>query len=165
MKSFFPRRARGFTLIELLVVIAIIAILMALLLPAVQQSREAARRSQCKNNLKQFGLALHNYHERMNCFSPGYLSLVNVSGDDTGPGWGWGAFLLNDLEQKSIYRTIDFNKDVGDPANVTPRTRFLPAFFCPSDQQLGIFTVTDDSGMVLGDVAHANYVAVNGNDG
>ena len=160
-----PRRVRGFTLIELLVVIAIIAILIALLLPAVQQSREAARRSQCKNNLKQFGLALHNYHERMNCFPPGYLSLVNAAGDDTGPGWGWGAFLLNDLEQKSLYRTINFNRDVGDPANATPRTQFLPVFFCPSDQQAGRFTVKDDSGTVLGDLAHANYVAVNGNGG
>src|SRR5712691_6187457 len=122
-----PCRARGFTLIELLVVIAIIAMLIALLLPAVQQAREAARRSQCKNNLKQLGLALHNYNGRMKCFPPGYLSLVNSAGVDTGPGWGWGAFLLNDLEQQSLYRTVNFTKDVGDPANATPRTRFLPA--------------------------------------
>ncbi len=160
-----PRRARGFTLIELLVVIAIVAILISLLLPAVQQAREAARRSQCKNNLKQFGLALHNYHERMKCFPPGYLSLVNVAGDDTGSGWGWGAFLLNDLEQKPLYRTINFNKDVGDLANAIPRAQFLPAFFCPSDRQQERFTVKDNSGTVLGDLAHANYVAVNGNGG
>ena len=160
-----PRIARGFTLIELLVVIAIIAILIALLLPAVQQAREAARRSQCKNNLKQMGLALHNYHDRMKCFPPGYLSLVNAGGNDTGPGWGWGAFLLNDLEQKSLYRTINFTKDVGDPANTVPRLRFLSAFFCPSDQQLERFTVKNASGVVLGDLAQANYVAVNGNNG
>ena len=161
-----PRETRGFTLIELLVVIAIIAILIALLLPAVQQAREAARRSQCKNNLKQMGLALHNYHDRIKCFPPGYLSLVNASGNDTGPGWGWGAFLLNDLEQQSLYRTIKFTKDVGDPANVTPRTQFLPAFFCPSDpRQPERFTVNDDSGTTLGDLAQANYVAVNGNGG
>ncbi len=165
MQTLSPRRGRGFTLIELLVVIAIIAMLIALLLPAVQQAREAARRSQCKNNLKQFGLALHNYHDRMKCFPPGYLSLVNAAGDDTGPGWGWGAFLLNDLEQKSLSQTINFHKDVGDPANVTSRTRFLPAFFCPSDQQLSRFTVKDNSGTVLGDLAQANYVAVNGNKG
>ena len=165
MKALFPRRARGFTLIELLVVIAIIAILIALLLPAVQQAREAARRSQCKNNLKQLGIALHNYHERVNCFPPGYLSRVSAAGSDLGAGWGWGAFLLNDLEQKPLYKSINFNKDVGDPTNATPRTRFLPVFFCPSDQQLTRFTVKDAAGNTLGDLAQANYVGVNGNGG
>lgn len=165
MQALFPRRAHGFTLIELLVVIAIIAVLIALLLPAVQQAREAARRSQCKNNLKQLGIALHNYHERLNCFPPGYFSRVNAAGDDLGTGWSWGAFLLNDLEQTALFRTINFNKDVGDPVNATSRTQFLSVFTCPSDQQQERFTVQDDAGTTLGELAQANYVAVNGNRG
>ncbi|MBX3440465.1 MAG: DUF1559 domain-containing protein [Planctomycetaceae bacterium] len=102
----------GFTLIELLVVIAIIAILIALLLPAVQQAREAARRTQCRNNLKQLGLALHNYHDVHLTFSPGVVQVrdpgqngIIYAGDphDQEPAWGWGTFLLPYLEQGPLY--------------------------------------------------------------
>src|SRR5438309_4717756 len=109
-----PRRA--FTLIELLVVIAIIAILIALLVPAVQKVREAAARTQCKNNLKQIGLALHNYHGTYKRFPPGYQTQVAADNSDLGPGWGWAAYLLDDLEQGNLKRRIRFDLQISDPA-------------------------------------------------
>src|SRR5437773_1041273 len=104
---------KGFTLIELLVVIAIIAILVGLLLSAVQQVRQAAARMQCKNNLKQIGLAFHNYHSINGCFPPGFAAqAATVDGPSLGPGWGWGAFLLPYLEQGNVFQQIDFSKDI-----------------------------------------------------
>src|SRR5262249_24887015 len=93
-------RPRAFTLIELLVVISIIGLLMALLLPAVQSAREAGRRAQCVNNLKQLGAALHNYEGTHHAFPSGYVSDFRPDGADTGPGWGWAAMLLPQIEQK-----------------------------------------------------------------
>src|SRR5579864_5723515 len=124
---------RGFTLIELLVVIAIIAVLVALLLPAVQQAREAARRSQCKNNLKQVGLALQNYHGSRNTFPPGYVSTFDGSGNDTGPGWGWGAMILPELDQAPLQNGISFTQPIEAAANATARVTTLSASLCPSD--------------------------------
>ena len=116
----FPRLAflRAFTLIELLVVIAIIAVLIALLLPAVQAAREAARRSQCLNNLKQIGLAMHNYHGTHDTFPPGYISNTQgnqPTGQEIGPGWGWGAMLLDNLEQGPLYNSVNFSLLTTDP--------------------------------------------------
>src|SRR5690242_14648344 len=109
-----PFRHRGFTLIELLVVIAIIGALLGLLLPAVQKVRETAARLQCQNNLKQIGLALHNYHDSQQALPPGYLAFSSYSdgATDTAPGWGWAAFILPYLEQEPLYRQINFRQSV-----------------------------------------------------
>ncbi|HEV3164008.1 MAG TPA: DUF1559 domain-containing protein [Isosphaeraceae bacterium] len=127
------RSRRGFTLIELLVVIAIIAVLIALLLPAVQGSREAARRAQCVNNLKQIGLALHNYEQTHLTFPFGYVSNFDAQGDDVGPGWGWASMLLPQLEQKTIYDALNFDSAIEHPANFTGRLPLVSSFLCPSD--------------------------------
>src|SRR5262245_60462030 len=108
-------RRRGFTLIELLVVIAVIAILVSLLLPAVQQAREAARRTQCRNNLKQIGLALHNYHTACNMFPPGYVAGAPYPA--TTNGWSWCAQILPHLDQTPLYEKINFQLPVEDPVN------------------------------------------------
>ena len=120
------RHSRGFTLIELLVVIAIIAILIALLLPAVQQAREAARRTQCKNNLKQLGLAMHNYHDTY-----GSLPIADVNGASTPVSAH--ARLLPYIEQSSLYALVDFNVPYNHVNNTVARNTELQAFRCPSD--------------------------------
>lgn len=165
----FPALRRGsrpaFTLIELLVVIAIIAILVALLLPAVQSAREAARRSQCKNNLKQLGLALHSYHDTFNVLPANRMSRDNgpngggfqVIAGTPGPGTGgapryatlgWTVMLLPYIDQEPLYNTIDMNGTPGGssaahsivgrdaPAsNIAARRTVIPGLLCPSNPQ------------------------------
>jgi prepilin-type N-terminal cleavage/methylation domain-containing protein/prepilin-type processing-associated H-X9-DG protein len=124
MRPAQPSR-RAFTLIELLVVIAIIAILIALLLPAVQQAREAARRTQCSNNLKQIGLAIHNYHDAFGKFP---LSSIDPSLGRSGAF----AAILPYLDQTTTYQSYDFNLGNSDPANLTAVSQRIPAYLCPS---------------------------------
>lgn len=138
------RRTRGFTLIELLVVIAIIAILIALLLPAVQQAREAARRTQCKNNMKQLGLALHNYHDVYKTFPPGYIAEQRTANTGTFTRdfsyWGWSAFILPYIDQAPLFDGLNVGNVLLDDIATTPDPVRLvllktpmPAFRCPSD--------------------------------
>ncbi|WP_417394435.1 DUF1559 domain-containing protein [Gimesia chilikensis] len=160
---------RGFTLIELLVVIAIIAILIALLLPAVQQAREAARRSQCKNNLKQIGLALHNYHETHGLFPSGWIGVQPGVGPNVeyGSGWGWGTMILPYLDQSPLYNQINFNLAINDPAQ-TPGIIdvSLSVYRCPSDPSSQTFELEEEGspGTLLATLATGNYVGVFGDE-
>ncbi len=139
------RQRRGFTLIELLVVIAIIAVLIGLLLPAVQKVREAAARMQCLNNLKQMGLALHNYHAANESFPPGFVSTLvdpnwklpsnncNAFPPEKGPGWSLFTYMLPYLEQDNLYHSINLDLPIMDPANATARRTPVMTYLCPSD--------------------------------
>lgn len=160
-------RRAGFTLVELLVVIAIIGILIALLLPAVQAAREAARRSQCNNNLKQIGLAFHNYHDIYKTFPLAYfLNPCGPTGSQNNNCWGWGYSVLRFIEQGSLYQNLAWNDgsygpDTLSTATVTDAARYqmlitpLPAYVCPSDS-------TDRLNSNFGSYAKSNYVCNEG---
>lgn len=135
------RSRAAFTLVELLVVIAIIGILIALLLPAVQAAREAARRSQCTNNLKQIGLGLHNHHDVYNRLPPGGATYIQpwgqyVSTSEAGWGASWMVFILPYVEQQSMYSQLDFTVSSPgwghDPTNVVIVNKVIPPYRCPS---------------------------------
>jgi prepilin-type N-terminal cleavage/methylation domain-containing protein/prepilin-type processing-associated H-X9-DG protein len=147
---------RGFTLIELLVVIAIIAVLIALLLPAVQAAREAARRAQCTNNLKQLGLAVHNYISQNNVFPAS-----TMFGGPLVSSWGycpsWAVVLLPSLEQGPLYNATNFDYDMSQLANTTVSYSALPTFLCPSENQK-----VRPAAPVWAPWAPTNYFASNG---
>src|SRR5262245_5966827 len=114
-----PCRSRdAFTLIELLVVIGIIGVLVALLIPAVQAARESARRTSCINNLRQIGIALQSYESTHKTLPSGYISSFNSDGTDTGPGWGWAALLLNNIEENTLHARLNFTRPIEDPVNL-----------------------------------------------
>ena len=155
-------KARGFTLVELLVVIAIIGILIALLLPAVQAAREAARRSQCTNNLKQLGLAMHLHHDTKQMFPPGETSGRTDGTANNKPRMphqcAWAAFTFAFIEQSALDALIDWTAVDGDFYAIAGKNildRQVPVFFCPSD--------TSPPPKSIGTaIARANYVANNG---
>lgn len=167
MRFFPPARRRAFTLIELLVVIAIIAVLIALLLPAVQQAREAARRSQCKNNLKQIGLAMHNYHDVFNRLPYGSngppSSVTPVAGVDFNMDYGWPVFIMPYIDQSPLYNQLNPNGGFPKVANTALMQTPLSAFLCPSSP-----TPTRNPNRTLSngatnvEFASANYVASSG---
>jgi len=171
-------RRRGFTLIELLVVIAIIAVLVAILLPAVQQAREAARRTQCQNNLKQFGIAFHSYNETYGMF-PG--NMFRVGQDDLGTegthgSWSWGAMILPFVDQGALYNKLEvgnkhLHQQVANATLLAAMQSPISIFRCPSDNapdtnnQLMLPNGTADNADCTGAncraLATANYVGAN----
>jgi hypothetical protein len=137
-------------------------VLIALLLPAIQMARESARKTQCANNLKQLGLAMHNYLDTNKAFPPGYISEVLEDHDDGGPGWAWGSILLPHFEENIIYRHVNFSKSVDDPDMKSVRLTPVPTFICPSDgnfQQIIDIPGFHGPSHILCQMAAASYVA------
>lgn len=176
-------RKPGFTLIELLVAMAIIGILIAILLPAVQQAREAARRTQCKNNLKQLGIALHNYHDVHMAFPAGYYSYPTSDGSappyahldpdtwDGAPGWGWNYCLLPFLEQGNLSRLLRPDQPLWEPSYADLIRTQLPGLICPSATgPRGPFLARDENGDPLRingrtiELGRTHYVASHGQE-
>ncbi|EAQ79268.1 DUF1559 domain-containing protein [Blastopirellula marina] len=155
-------RRRAFTLVELLVVIAIIGVLIALLLPAVQQAREAARRMQCINNLKQIGLAMHNYHDTHRVLTSGFIDDANDTGGVDGYGWSWSVMLLPFLEQQAMHDQLSPGPQTVSQAitsNLTLLQQPLTAYLCPSstDETLNPHYLFSDEKL-----ATSNYATVTG---
>jgi prepilin-type N-terminal cleavage/methylation domain-containing protein/prepilin-type processing-associated H-X9-DG protein len=165
-------KSRGFTLIELLVVIAIIAILIALLLPAVQQAREAARRTQCKNNLHNIGLAMHNYVDTFNVLPPGYIAKIpqNITSSERSL-WSWGAFILPQIDQAPLFNQLNVGPVLLEQALTTPLglqalTTPLTVYRCASDTgpQVNNFDDSKSDNAALNNNWYNRFVTSNGTD-
>lgn len=177
------KRSTGFTLVELLVVIAIIGILIGMLLPAVQQVRESARRIDCANNLRQIGLATHNYESAHRQLPPGYTSYSTSDGSvasgvfidgstwDAGPGWGWATYLLPYFDQQNIFDGIDISQPIWAAKHRDLVNKPIGTFLCPSSSgPEGTVEVVDDSEQAFspdGDplqLGRSHYVASHGQE-
>lgn len=179
---------RGFTLIELLVVIAVMAVLIALLMPAIQAARDAARRTDCRNRMKQIGIALHLYEETNTVFPSGYiyfgpsLPAPRIASTDwtrrtdapppaplfqpNGPGWSWMALILPQMGESGLHRKINFSTDVSAASSADIRTTSLPMYHCPSDTHAeDAYTVFDEINRPMGEAVPASYAAVFGSRG
>ncbi|MDB5335239.1 MAG: xcpT 9 [Planctomycetaceae bacterium] len=162
MRSHKTRRS-GFTLVELVAVAGAVSLMGTQIFDAILQAREASNRSQCKNNLKQIGLALHNYHDTFVKLPPGWI------GGDANPkqpnvfglnGWGWQAMITPFVDQAPLYNKINFNASVADPANAAAVGKTFPILRCPSDPfNKKTWTIKDADGKDIAPVATANYVA------
>jgi prepilin-type processing-associated H-X9-DG protein len=165
------RNATGFALIELMVVVGIMAVLIALLIGAIQSAREAGRRVQCASNLKMICLGLLNYESSQQMFPPGYISGIDAQGHDTGPGWGWFAMTLPYFESNETpftYYSINLSLPVESPSNST--CRLIPYFWfqCPSDTVRPTWPAvrrapsTGAGVQTICEVASSNYIAMYG---
>jgi prepilin-type N-terminal cleavage/methylation domain-containing protein/prepilin-type processing-associated H-X9-DG protein len=193
MRTSQSPRPRAFTLIELLVVIAIISLLIALLLPAVQRVREAAANTQCLNNLKQLGLALHHYEDLHKGFPPAYLFdpsipsnpkfnpttlklvdsnllllLINGKpyyGVDTSPGWGWASYLLPYLEQGNVHKQINYGFSLDQDMFENLRKEPITLYTCPSDAATGVYLVYSEFNVPMVECYSNSYAANYGTGG
>ena len=154
-------RRKAFTLVELVTVIIIVAVLVALLLPAIQQARDSSRGTLCRNNFKQLSWAIQNYHDVFGCFPAG----IDYSGDDQFPVlWSWRVALLPYLDQKLLYDELNLRYGIRDSKNQELLTRPMPFFYCPMDPYIGKTKVIND-GATAGTWGTASYFGVSGNWG
>lgn len=169
------RMRPAFTLLELLVVIAISALLMALALPAIERVREAARRAECRNNLKQIGVAFQNYHDGHRRFPIGSTLLYGGPTHTSGPigSWGWGARILSQLEQQAAYDTINFesrdccayiqSRQAQSPRLPDPQSKSISVFICPSDPNGKRVLIEGTTGAhPCGDLIPGTYLGISG---